>query len=97
MCDEKVLNYFEETCKGGMRRKYSTRLNEDEFKKYIAMTAIESMYKDFPNQTIEALKESLGKKLLKWAFSTCTQKRMMLISCYYIDIFEGNFRSYHII
>lgn len=68
MCDEKVLNYVEETCKGGTRRKYSTRLNEDEFKKYIAMTAIESMYKDFPKQTIEALKESLGKKVIEMGF-----------------------------
>jgi len=62
MCDEKVLNYVEETCKGGMRRKYSTGLDEDEFKKYIAKTVVESLLKDFPDETMDALKETLGDK-----------------------------------
>ena len=62
MCDEKVINYVEETCKGGMRRKYSTGLNEDEFKKYIATIVFESLLKDFPDQTMDALKETLGDK-----------------------------------
>jgi len=62
MCDEKVISYVEETCKGGMRRKYSTGLNEDEFKKYIATIVFESLLKDFPDQTMDALKETLGDK-----------------------------------
>jgi len=62
MCDEKVLNYVEETCKGGMRRKYSTGLDEDEFKKYIAKTVVESLLKDFPDETMAILKETLGDK-----------------------------------
>lgn len=62
MCDEGVLNYEEETCKGGMRRKYSPELDEDEFKKYIARSVFDSLFKDFPKQTIEALRESLGSK-----------------------------------
>ena len=62
MCDEKVLNYVEETCKGGMRRKYSTGLDEDEFKKYIAMSVVGSLLKDFPDETMDALKETLGDK-----------------------------------
>ena len=62
MCDESVLNYEEETCKGGMRRKYSPRLDEEEYKKYIARSMFDSLLKDFPKQTIEALRESLGSK-----------------------------------
>ncbi len=60
MCDESVLNYVEETCKGGTRRKYSTGLNEEEFKKHIAKSVLESLLKDFPDQTIAAVKETLG-------------------------------------
>jgi len=60
MCDEGVLAYVEETCKGGTRRKYSTGLDEEEFKKHIAKSVLESLLKDFPEQTIEAVKETLG-------------------------------------
>jgi predicted transcriptional regulator len=60
MCDEGVLTYVEETCKGGTRRKYSTGLDEREFKKHIAKSVLESLLKDFPEQTIEAVKETLG-------------------------------------
>ncbi|UCD45547.1 MAG: hypothetical protein JSV27_03405, partial [Candidatus Bathyarchaeota archaeon] len=62
MCDENVLAYVEETCKGGMRRKYSPGLDEDRFKKYIAQSVFESLMKDFPTQTIAALKETLGSR-----------------------------------
>ena len=62
MCDEGVLNYEEETCKGGMRRKYTPGLDEDEFKKYIAKSVMESLMKDFPKQTVDALKDVLGAK-----------------------------------
>jgi hypothetical protein len=61
MCDDDVLNYEEETCKGGMRRKYFPGLDEEGFKKYIATTVFESLMKDFPGQTIKALCESLGQ------------------------------------
>ena len=60
MCDEGVVNYVEETCKGGTRRKYSTGLDEEEFKKHIAKSVLESLLKDFPDQTIAAVKETLG-------------------------------------
>ena len=62
MCDEGVLNYSEETCKGGIRRKYSPELDEKEYKKYIARSVFDSLLKDFPKQTIEALRESLDSK-----------------------------------
>jgi len=57
MVDEGVLNYVEETCKGGSRRVYSPRLDESGFKKYIAKMVIISLIKDFPEETNEVLKE----------------------------------------
>ena len=60
MCDEKVLDYEEETCKGGMRRKYSKGLDEAGFKRYIVSMVLSSMMEDFPVQTREAVKETLG-------------------------------------
>ena len=61
MCDDGVLNYEEETCKGGMRRKYFPGLDEEGFKKYIAKTVFESLLKDFPDRTIDALCETMGQ------------------------------------
>jgi predicted transcriptional regulator len=60
MCDESVLAYVEETCKGGTRRKYSTGMSEEGFKKHIAKSVLESLLKDFPDQTMAAVKETLG-------------------------------------
>ncbi len=62
MCDEDILDYTEETCKGGTRRKYTPALDEDAFKRHIARYVFDSLMKDFPDQTLEALKESLGPK-----------------------------------
>jgi len=61
MCDEGVLDFDEETCKGGMRRKYFKGLDEAGFKRYIALTVLESLMKDFPVQTKEAIKETLDE------------------------------------
>jgi len=60
MCDDGVLTYEEETCKGGTRRKYFPRLDEDGFKEHIGKTVFKSLLKDFPDQTISALYESLN-------------------------------------
>lgn len=65
MCDDKVLNYEEETCKGGLRWKYYPNLDEKGFKKYIVKVVFESLVKDFPEQTMEVLKESLDKSTEK--------------------------------
>jgi hypothetical protein len=59
MVDDGVLDFEEETCKGGMRRKYAKGLDEDGFKRHIASTVIQSLLRDFPDQTVEVLKESL--------------------------------------
>ena len=62
MCDEDILNYTEETCKGGTRRKYTPALDEEGFQRYIVRSVFDSLMKDFPKQTLEALRESLGPK-----------------------------------
>ena len=60
MCDEGVLDFEEETCKGGMRRKYSTGLDESGFKVHIAEMVLKSLVVDFPDETISAIKNSLN-------------------------------------
>ena len=60
MCDEGVLDFEEETCKGGMRRKYSTGLDESGFKVHIAELVLKSLVVDFPDETISAIKNSLN-------------------------------------
>jgi predicted transcriptional regulator len=65
MCDEGVLDFEEETCKGGMRRRYSKGMDEAAFKTYVASTVIGSLMRDFPEQTVEAIKSSLDASSLK--------------------------------
>jgi len=65
MCDEGVLDYEEESCKGGMRRKYSKGLDESGFKRLIASTVLASLIKDFPDQTVEAIKGSLDSDQIR--------------------------------
>ena len=60
MCDEEVLKYEEETCKGGTRRKYFTGLDELGFEKHVAKVVFKSLMKDFPVQTKEAVEEALN-------------------------------------
>ena len=57
MADEGVLNYTERTGKGGYHRVYTPRLNESEFKKYVAQTMIASLLKDFPEETKTAINQ----------------------------------------
>jgi hypothetical protein len=60
MSEEELLNYEEETCKGGTRRRYTPGLDERGFKKYIAKTVLDSLVKDFPQPTREVIRESLS-------------------------------------
>ena len=57
MVDEGVLNYTEHPGKGGYHRVYTPRLNESEFKKYVAQTMIASLLKDFPKETKAVISE----------------------------------------
>ena len=64
MCDDGVLDYEEETCRGGMRRKYKKGLDEKGYMKYVASEILSSLLSDFPDETIEAIKETLDKSSL---------------------------------
>ncbi len=59
MVDQGVLKYTTATGKGGHHRIYYPILNEREYKKYVLKTIVESLQKDFPEVTREALKEIL--------------------------------------
>jgi hypothetical protein len=56
MVDEGVLDYDERSGKGGYHRVYRPKLDETAFKLYIAQTVISSLMRDFPAETIEAMK-----------------------------------------
>ena len=62
MCDEGVLSYKEETCKGGMRRKYFPKLSPTEFQEKIAKDVIVSLLEDFPDQTVKMFVDSVKDK-----------------------------------
>ncbi|MFP3951419.1 MAG: BlaI/MecI/CopY family transcriptional regulator [Candidatus Bathyarchaeia archaeon] len=57
MVEEGVLTYTETTGKGGHRRIYSAKLDEEGFKKYIAETVLENMMRDWPEETKEVINE----------------------------------------
>jgi len=56
LVDEGVLDFEERTGKGGYHRVYRPRLDENEFKKYLAEMVISSLMKDFPKETKEVVK-----------------------------------------
>ncbi len=51
MVDEGVLNYVEETGKGGYHRVYTPKFDEVGFRKYVAETMVSSLLQDFPEET----------------------------------------------
>ncbi len=57
MVDQGVLNYRTATGKGGHHRVYYPVLDEKAYKKHILKTIVESLLRDFPDETREALKE----------------------------------------
>jgi predicted transcriptional regulator len=57
MADEGVLDYETRPGRGGMYRVYTSRLNESEFKKHVAQTMINSLLKDFPEETKTAISQ----------------------------------------
>jgi len=52
-----VLKGVERTGKGGHRWVYSPAMDESEFKQYIARTILESLMRDFPEETAEVVKK----------------------------------------
>ena len=55
MCDEGVLDYREETGKGGYHRVYFPMMNEEEFKRHVAKTLTSKLSEMWPDATREAL------------------------------------------
>jgi len=57
MVDQGVLDYRSATGKGGHHRVYFPAMNEREYKKYLLKTVVESLMRDFPEETEEAIGE----------------------------------------
>ena len=57
MVDQGVLGYRSRTGKGGHHRVYYTLLDEKAYKKHLLKTIVESLMRDFPEETREALDE----------------------------------------
>jgi hypothetical protein len=57
MVDEGVLNYVEETGKGGYHRVYTPKFDEVGFRKYVAQTMVSSLLQDFPEETKTVIKQ----------------------------------------
>ncbi len=57
MVDQGVLTYRSKTGKGGYHRVYYPLLDEKAYKKHLLKTLVESLMRDFPEETREALGE----------------------------------------
>jgi len=57
MVDQGVLDYRTATGKGGHHRVYYPVMDEWAYKKHLLKTVVESLMRDFPEETREALKE----------------------------------------
>ncbi len=57
MADQGVLDYRTATGKGGHHRVYHPIMDERGYKKHLLKTVVESLMRDFPEETIEALKK----------------------------------------
>jgi predicted transcriptional regulator len=57
MVDQGVLGYRTTTGKGGYHRVYYPVMDERGYKKYLLKTVVESLMRDFPEETKEALNE----------------------------------------
>lgn len=57
MVDEGVLDYVEESGKGGYHRLYSAKLDEAGFKRSLAESVVSSLMKDFPVETKKVIQE----------------------------------------
>ena len=57
MVDQRVLDYRSASGKGGYHRVYYPVMDERGYKKYLLKTVVESLMRDFPEETREALRE----------------------------------------
>lgn len=56
MVDEGVLTYTEITGKGGHRKIYAAKMDENSFKQYTAEVVLGNLIRDFPEETQKAIK-----------------------------------------
>ena len=56
LVDQGVLNFEQESGKGGMHRIYRPAMDEDEYKIYVVKTILESALRDFPEESKEVIK-----------------------------------------
>jgi predicted transcriptional regulator len=61
MVEEGVLDYDEQSGKGGYHRVYLPKLDEGGFKKAVAKSVISSLMRDFPEETMEVLRDMINK------------------------------------
>jgi predicted transcriptional regulator len=57
MGEEGVLSVWEEPGKGGHRRVYGQRMDEEGFRKHMLRTVIDSMMDDYPDETRKVMNE----------------------------------------
>ncbi len=59
MAELGVLEVSQESGKGGYHAVYTVGMGEVEFRKYILKTVIDSMMKDYPEETLSVIKQCL--------------------------------------
>jgi hypothetical protein len=57
MAEQGILRYVEKSTKGGMKRVYYPKLDEEVFKLLISKTVITNLLRDFPEETRQALRD----------------------------------------
>ena len=57
LVDEGVLDYHEESGKGGIYRVYKPVMDKDSYKKYVVKIILESILRDFPEEAREVIKD----------------------------------------
>jgi len=62
MAEEGVLEYEEVTGKGGRRRIYRAKLDEGGFRKAVVRTIMDSLLRDFPQETMETILETWARE-----------------------------------
>ena len=62
LVDQGVLSFILESGKGGMQRIYKPTMDEDDYKKYVVKTILESALRDFSVETTEVLRKYRNTK-----------------------------------
>jgi len=71
MSQQGFLEYEEVTGKGGHRRIYTARLDENGFRKAVVRTIMDSLLRDFPRETMETILETWARERREASNSRC--------------------------